>query len=162
MKHRISVWWEALIGGILSLLGFSGCNAIHNIIDGPVEYGTPHAKYKLLGDVSDTKGQPVKGIRVIFAPYGNPIEGHWANDTLFTDEKGHFEKDNARFEFGWGDDRITFLAEDIDGKENGSYSSKEITGKDHVTVTKRKEGDGKWFVGDFEISTKITLEENDE
>ena len=38
MKQRISLWWEALIGGILTLLGFSGCNAIHNIVDPPAEY----------------------------------------------------------------------------------------------------------------------------
>ena len=162
MKQRISLWWEALIGGILTLLGFSGCNAIHNIIYPPAEYGMPHANYKLLGDVSDTKGKPIKGIRVIFAPYGNPTEEHWENDTLFTDEKGHFELAQTKFMFGWVDDNITFLAEDVDGEANGSFKSKEVVGKDHVTVTKLKEGDDHWYKGDFEISTKITLEENAE
>ena len=162
MKQRISLWWEALIGGILTLLGFSGCNAIHNIIDPPAEYGMPHANFKLLGDVSDTKGKPIKGIRVIFAPYGNPSQEHWENDTLYTDDKGHFELAQARFMFGWVDDNITFLAEDIDGKDNGSFKSKEVVGKDNVTVTKLKDGDGRWYEGDFEISTKITLEEDTE
>ncbi len=162
MKHRISVWWEALTGAVLSLLGFSGCEAINNIIEHPAEYGMPHANYKLLGDVSDSKGQPVKGIRVVFAPNGNSAENPWANDTLFTDDKGHFERDHAKFDFGWLDDNVTFLAEDIDGEENGSFKSKELVGKDHITVTKMKEGDGKWYTGDFEISAKITLEENAE
>ena len=162
MKQRISLWWEALIGGILTLLGFSGCNAIHNIVDPPAEYGMPHANYKLLGDVSDTKGKPIKGIRVIFAPYGNPSQEHWENDTLYTDDKGHFELDHAKFVFGWADDQITFLAEDVDGTENGSFKSKEVVGKDNVTVTKLKDGDGRWYEGDFEISTKITLEEDTE
>lgn len=162
MKQRISLWWEALIGGILTLLGFSGCNAIHNIIYPPAEYGMPHANYKLLGDVSDTKGKPIKGIRVIFAPYGNPSQEHWENDTLYTDDNGHFELAQARFMFGWVDDNITFLAEDVDGEANGSFKSKEVVGKDHVAVTKLKEGDGHWYTGDFEISTKITLEENAE
>ena len=151
-----------MIGGILTLLGFSGCNTIHSIIDPPAEYGMPHANYKLLGDVSDTNGKPIKGIRVIFAPYGNPTEGHWADDTLCTDDKGHFEKECAKFEFGWVDDQITFLAEDVDGEENGSYKSKELAGKDKVTITQTKKGDGNWYEGEFEIKAQITLEDNAE
>ena len=158
MKQRLTFWWEALLGGILSLLGFSGCKALSHIFDTRAEYGMPHANYKLLGDVTDTKGNPVKDIRVIFAPYGNPTEEHWENDTLYTDEKGHFELEQTRFMFGYVDDSITFLAEDIDGDKNGSYKSKEIVGKDNVTVTKLKEGEG-WYTGDYQISTKITLED---
>ena len=148
-----------MVGGILTLLGFSACN---NLVDLPAEYGMPHTNYKLLGDVSDTQGKPIKGIRVIFAPYGNPTEMHWVNDTLYTDDKGHFELDKAKCEYGWVDDSITFLAEDVDGKENGSFKSKEVVGKDHITVTQLKKGDGHWYEGDFEIKTQITLEENAE
>ena len=162
MKQRISLWWEALIGGILSLLGFAGCDVFQNIVDPAAEYGMPHANYKLLGDVTDAKGKPVKGIRVIFAPYGDPTQEHWENDTLYTDDKGHFELEKAKFMFGWVDDQITFLAEDIDGKENGSFKSKEVVGKDQVTVTKLKEGDGSWYTGDFEIKAQITLEDSAE
>lgn len=150
------------MGSILSLLGFSGCEAIHNIIEHPSEYGMPHANYKLLGDVTDTQGKPVKGIRVIFAPYGDPAQERWENDTLYTDEKGHFQCDNTHFMFGWVDDNITLLAEDTDGAENGSYKSKELVGKDQITITQTKEGDGHWYTGDFEISARITLEEKSE
>ncbi|MBO4264312.1 MAG: radical SAM-associated putative lipoprotein [Bacteroidales bacterium] len=162
MKKRLSLWWEALTGGILTLLGFSGCDAIQHIVNPPVEYGMPHANYKVLGDVTDPDGKPIEGIRVIFAPYGNPVEEHCENDTLHTDSKGHFELDKAKFMFGWVDENISFLAEDVDGNENGSFKSKEIAGKDKVSVTKVKEGDGRWYTGDYEISTQITLEENAE
>ena len=152
-----------MIGSILSLLGFSGCNAIQNIIDMPAEYGMPHANYKLLGDVQDTKGQPVKGIRVIFAPNGNPEQEKWDNDTLYTDDKGHFRLDRARYQFGWVDeDKITFIADDVDGKENGSFKSAKVKGKDKITVTKVKDGDHNWYSGEFEIGTHITMEEKSE
>ena len=168
MKQRVKIWWKALIGGLLSVLGFSGCgsNGISDVIpdflDRPAEYGMPHANYKLLGDVTDSQGKPIKGIRVIFAPYGDPKQERWENDTLYTDEKGHFEREKIRFEFGWVDDTVTFLAEDIDGEENGSFQSKEVVGKDKITLTQVKEGDDHWDKGDFEISAQITLEENAE
>ena len=60
------------------------------------------------------------------------------------------------------DDTVTFLAEDIDGEENGSFQSKEVVGKDKITLTQVKEGDDHWDKGDFEISAQITLEENAE
>ena len=168
MKQRVKIWWKALIGGLLSVLGFSGCgsNGISDVIpdffDAPAEYGMPHANYKLLGDVADSKGNPVKGIRVVFAPYGTSGGHQWENDTLYTDDKGHFERDKVRFEFGWVDDTVTFLAEDIDGEENGSFQTKELVGKDKITINQVKEGDGRWYEGDFEISAQITLEENAE
>lgn len=160
MKSRLLHWWEALIGGILTMLGFSGCG--DNIIDFPVEYGTPQANYKVMGEVSDTKGNPVKGIRVIFAPNGNPTQRQWDNDTLYSDNKGHFELSEAKYKFGMVDDNVTFLAEDVDGNDNGSFKSKTVMGKNHITVTNVKSGRGNWYSGDYVISTKITLEENAE
>lgn len=160
MKQRINLWWKALLGAIFSLLGFSGCEAIQNIVDPPCEYGMPHANYKLLGDVKDSKGNPVKGIRVVFAPYGQG-EDRWENDTLYTDDKGHFEREKANYMFGWPDDTISFVAEDVDGEENGSFQSA-VVGKDGITITKVKDGDGNWYQGDFEISTQISLKEKSE
>ena len=156
MAQRIKLWWELLIGGILSLLGFSGCNSVKNIIYPPAEYGMPNATYKLAGDVSDTKGKPVKGIRVIFEPEGVPDS--WDNDTLYTDAKGRFQLDRTKYIFGAIDSNITFLAEDVDGEENGSFKSNAAVGNGPITVTQTKKGDGKWYNGEFEINTHITLE----
>ena len=51
--------WKWLLGGVLTLLGFSGCEELGIM---RCEYGQPLADYKLIGDVKDTKGNPIKGI----------------------------------------------------------------------------------------------------
>ena len=47
------------LAGILSLLGFSGCNGLIR-----VEYGSPNADYKVSGRVTDEQGTPVPNVKV--------------------------------------------------------------------------------------------------
>ena len=159
MKQRINTWWKAILGGIMTLLGFSACDVVGEIISPRCEYGQPHANYKLLGDVKDTKGTPVKGIRVVFIPTGNTEERGWNNDTLYTDAKGHFEKATATYDWPGGHDKFTFVAEDVDGAANGAFQRKIMRAGD-VTTSQVKKGEGSWYDGDFEVSADIILEED--
>ena len=50
MKQKINGWWTWLLGGLLALLGFTSCTCIGYGLD---EYGSPHADYRFIGEVSD-------------------------------------------------------------------------------------------------------------
>ena len=62
MKTALGKGWKWLLGSLLTLLGFSGCERIGII---RCEYGVPNADFKLVGDVKDAKGKGIEGIRVV-------------------------------------------------------------------------------------------------
>ena len=107
--------------------------------------------------VKDSGGKPVKGIRVVFVPRGETEEQSWENDTLYTDDKGHFELDRARYQWPGDTDKFVYIAEDVDGADNGSIKST----KDTPDVKKVKKGDGSWYDGDYEVSATITLDKDE-
>ena len=100
MKSALGKGWKWLLGGLLTLLGFSGCERIGII---RCEYGVPSADFKLVGDVKDAKGKGIEGIRVVFTPYPDAPEEQqkWESDTLYSDAQGHFVKE--RLKHGWPD-----------------------------------------------------------
>ena len=160
MKTKIRNIWCSLLGGILALLGFQGCEEILNI--GRCEYGQPHANYKLLGDVKDQAGKPIKGIRVVFAPRGLDDEyPEYHNDTLYTNAAGHFELAQTKYNWPGQESSFTIVADDVDGEENGSYESQTISG-DKITVKQSQRGDGKWYGGDFDIEAQLVLKKKSE
>ncbi len=65
MKHRINNWAKLLYGVLMTILGFSGCEGL---FDTRVEYGQPHAEFKIVGEVKSQAGKPLKGIRVVVRP----------------------------------------------------------------------------------------------
>ena len=151
----LSKGWKWLLGSLLALLGFSGCGKLGIF---RCEYGQPHADYKLIGDVKDAKGNPIKGIRVVFAP--NPMEERGCdNDTIYSDAKGHFEVERLRHD--WPDDLKDAVVkfEDVDGGENGSYKAKELSRSD-LDVKQSQKGDGSWYDGAFTVTANATLEED--
>ena len=160
MKTKIRNIWCSLLGGILALLGFQVCKGILDI--GRCEYGQPHANYKLMGDVKDQAGKPIKGIRVIFAPRGLDDEyPEYHNDTLYTNAAGHFELAQTKYNWPGQESSFTIVADDVDGEENGSYESQTISG-DKITVKQSQRGDGKWYGGDFDIEAQLVLKKKSE
>ena len=151
----MKIRWQYALGGLLALLGFSGCGKIGW---GMTEYGQPHANYKVLGEVKDPDGKPIEGIRVVVAP--GPDHPSWYNDTLYTDAKGQFQKEQIRF--SWPDEfkdgKVKF--EDVDGAENGSFKTKELKASD-LSIKQDKKGDGRWYGGDFTITANATLEKDE-
>ena len=150
MKTALGKGWKWLLGALMSILGFEGCDKIFPI---RCEYGEPYADYKLIGDVKDTKGKPIKGIRVV---YDRRPEEEWGQDTLYTDEKGHFEKD-VEDVYMFSGSLVKF--DDVDGPENGSYRSKTLTNEDLV-FEQTKKGDKRWYSGAYSVHADVTLEED--
>lgn len=100
-KQRLLRGVNLGLAGVLSLLGFSGCD---KLLDEPVdEYGTPHADFIVSGYVKDNNGLPLRNIRVVvpqvvhfqkststFIPDETDIKRP-VNDTLYTASDGSFE-----------------------------------------------------------------------
>ena len=156
MKTALAKGWKWLLGALLGVLGFEGCKDIGIF---RAEYGQPHADYKLLGYVTDDKGKAIPGIRVVFAPRTDDPDG-WYNDTLYTDTRGHFEKE--RLKYSWPDElqNTVIRYEDVDGAENGSYKTLELKRED-FQVKQTKKGDKNWYHGSFTIQADAILEKED-
>ena len=149
MKTRVIKAGRAVLGFILALLGFSGCEYI-----GRCEYGCPHADYKLQGTVTDARTkQPVKNIRVVFCSGGLDAEYSY-KDTLYTDESGKIERDYPSMTIDHT--RLQVLLEDIDEDENGSYETL-LLEKENLPVKQVKKGDKHWYQGAFTITADAEL-----
>ena len=140
---------KSILGGLVGLLGFSSC------LPGLVMYGSPSADYKFLGDVKNTDGEPIEGIRVIKRPWGQAQDA--LNDTLFTNANGHFEAAKLKYQFGGDLSRATVLFEDVDGEAHGAYASRTLKQPD-LTIEQTKKGDGSWYEGAFTVKADVTLD----
>jgi hypothetical protein len=106
-----------LISICLVLLGFSGCDSPGEEIR--VEYGTPHAKYKVSGKVvSDADGEVIEGIKITMV--GSITSSYVA--VTNTNTEGEFLLDDVSF---FPLDEFTILIEDVDGDENGLFKNSE-------------------------------------
>jgi len=157
MKQKINGWWTWLLGGLLALLGFTSCRWIGYGLD---EYGSPHADYRFIGEVSDEEGKPIEGIRVVVEPDGSPLDpdydgwGWYDIDTLYTDASG---KVDARLKAsGVSKKKILVELEDVDGAEHGEFEGK-VLNADELTMTQTREGDKNWYNGAFTIQMKTQL-----
>ena len=168
MKKKARHLIELLFGSILSLLGFSGCEIIGL---GKEEYGQPHADFKVLGEVTDMDGKPIKGIRVVSQRHWHlnnrpgviydENDGYLPTDTLYTDENGKFEKAFDSWDTIIVPSDVAYIIEDIDGEDNGGrFAKQELTGD----VKQIKKGDGRWYTGGYasEISVKMKKAEGQE
>ncbi len=98
----------------LALMGFSGCIESDDIFDTETEYGVPLVNYRFMGELTDTEGNPIKGIEVKISS---------AEDTITTDDKGAFSTDFSGDANGYH--RVTFT--DVDGTDNGGeFASKQV------------------------------------
>ncbi len=159
MKAALGKGWKWLLGSLLTLLGFSGCERIGII---RCEYGVPNADFKLVGDVKDAKGKGIEGIRVVFTPYPDAPEEQqkWESDTLYSDAQGHFVKE--RLKHGWPDgvERAAVKFEDVDGDARGSFKTK-VLNRSELTVEQTKKGDKHWYSGGYTIQAVAVLEEEE-
>ena len=156
MKTKLINGWKWLLGLFMGILGLSGCDKIFPI---RCEYGCPNADFKLIGDVKDANGKGIEGIRVVFRP-DRTEEDSWENDTLYTDAKGHFERERLKYDWPDGAERASVKFEDVDGSAHGSYKTK-VLQPSELTVEQTKKGDGSWYAGVYTISANVTLEEED-
>ena len=149
--------WKYTVGSLLALLGFGSCERISNIGGGLCMYGQPMANFKFIGDVKDAEGKAIPGIRVVVAPE----EDSWLNDTLYTDQAGHVEKD--RLTYDWPDEMVhaKIKFEDVDGEANGTFKTKEML-HGEFEVKQTKKGDGEWYEGDYTVQANAVLEKEEQ
>lgn len=124
MKSKILIF-------LLGLLGFGACGE-KGI---PVEYGVPTARFTIKGTVTDSAGNPIRGIRLTpveywvhqvptdwFIPDEEYIhEPFYKPQSVYTDETGAYAIRNDCFDhipF-----HVVYRAEDTDGPANGGEFS---------------------------------------
>ena len=148
-----------LLTALISLLGFSSCNKSDGSKEEvPCEYGCPVTAFKVDGTVTDTHGSPIEGIQVSVLMQQNPSADPMSLQTTMTLADGTFTTETMDMT---SVDEISSVMkvkfEDIDDAAHGGYfDSKTVTAAD-LKRKQTKEGDGKWFQGEYEYSGNITL-----
>lgn len=88
-----------LFTGILSLFGFS-CSDSNDPYDNPVEYGSPHAYFRIKGKVvNETDQEALSNIQVEIrydARQQDPASAIYYRDTIRTDIHGEFQWDTHK------------------------------------------------------------------
>jgi len=157
--------FSAILVALLGLFGFSNCET-------RVEYGSPHADYKIKGTMMDkaTK-QAIPGIKVLIFPKNDTIQYSYYEDFVCsgncdtTDVKGNFEITSGDFYIGDNLYRFRYQKEmpyvayisDIDSTENGWYNDT-IVDFDFKDAVKTKEGKG-WYSGEYTKTLNVELTE---
>ncbi len=158
MKARIIKWYNLFLGALLGFLGFSSCDPIHLLPR--LEYGQPHADYKLVGSVKDQAGKPIQGIRVSFHPNLENTSDEvnaMHTDTLYSDASGKFSKDALKYT--WPNlTRAVVEFEDIDGPDNGGSFKKLRVSVGELEVSETQKGDGNWYGGAQTITADVKME----
>ena len=144
MKTLFHKVFSSLGTFVLGVLGFTSCDGINGIIDGPIlcEYGTPHGEFKVDIRVTDESGSPLKDIHV------SPVPLHPSNydirrqelETIKTDASG---KAVRTYHNSWIDD-VRVIFEDT----TGVYAKDSADFKPVQT----KEGDNHWYRGEKTVS----------
>ena len=160
MKNKTNILFKTLYGFLMTVLGFSSCDSINDIIEPRAEYGQPHAEFKLVGEVKSSEGKPVKGVRVIVKPY---VEGtaqeilDWNRDTLFTDAEGKFSKDKLKHTWPSKMKGSTIIFEDVDGPENGGEFEPLTMNDKEFSVEQISEGHGNWYDGVYLVTANAIM-----
>ena len=148
MKARIKHFYEVIAGAILSLLGFSSCE----IIEPRVEYGMPHATFKLVGDVTDEDNNPIEGIKVKFRQMLDP---EYPQEVETASDKDG--KVNTSFT-EWPDaENIELTFEDIDGPDNGGRFMPDTLRKKDLSIKFVEDKKSSWHEGTYTISFAAKL-----
>ena len=163
MKKRVWKVTNLLLGSIVTALGFGACSH-HEIEDIRIEYGSPHATYRVKGTVTDSEGKPVNGIKakVIadYSQYGDVL----GVDSVYTDKQGAFathEFDAAAM--GEVGDIFKLVLLDEDGEANGAFANDTLRLKDYPRKQyAERPKDDHWSDGSYEITVDATLKQKEE
>ena len=153
MKVRFNRWYNAVLTALLSMLGY-GCSSTEEPLDmygPPVEYGTPHADYIIKGRVMDESGTPVQGIKTSLRKVDKVRA--YGIDSVQTNVSGNYQLKHT----GWQNQYYKVIVEDIDGEANGGEFLSDTLDIDYDKAVKTKDGDGKWYLGIYEITQDVKL-----
>jgi putative lipoprotein (rSAM/lipoprotein system) len=152
MRRTLIKGTNWILTGILSMLGFSGCDLGNEDIVGPVEYGSPYAKFSFNGTVTNKDGNPVKDIKVEI----DRQEAIYLTEPMSTDTLGRYSTMFADFPV----EDFKVIVSDVDGEENGSYQSDTIA----VKITKDdyyEQGKGAWYEGAATKKVDVLLKDKE-
>lgn len=150
MKPKVKKYWFAFqnksISYLISFLGIGSAVIFNGCMYGSpvVEYGTPHAVFKVTGKVTSKTGEEIQDIKVIVNSGG----------VIRTDGSGNYKTDITDFPEDQ-EYKVQFI--DDDGSKNGG----EFVTLDTVvkfTDPKFEDGDGEWFSGFTSKELNVKLE----
>jgi putative lipoprotein (rSAM/lipoprotein system) len=137
-----------VLGGLLSILGFSGCDKNEKQA---LEYGVPYATYTFHGQVTNRAGEPVPDIKIEIRSAMNA-----AGNPVLTSVKGDY---SAQFK-AFSVEDFQVVASDIDGEANGSYRSDTVAVKvGNEDYYEKGSGNGNY--GSVAREVNIALEEKE-
>jgi putative lipoprotein (rSAM/lipoprotein system) len=149
MKPKIKKQWFAFqnksISYLISFLGIGSAVIFNGCMYGSpvVEYGTPHAAFKVTGKVTSATGETLSAIKVVMS-----------SDSTRTSPTGEF--DVVIYDFPENQEyQVKFIDED------GTQSGGEFVALDTVvkfTDPKFEDGDGEWFSGTASKELNVKLE----
>ena len=154
---------KRVYASLMTLLGFTACGLDPDFPfgGGAVEYGQPHAEYKLIGTVKDREGQPIEGIRVVFSPRPEEeIYSSYFNDTVYTDAQGRFAKEHLKYDWPDKIPDAQLRFEDVDGPGNGGSFVPRTLSREEMKIEQTKKGMS-WFQGAFTLSADTKLEKSE-
>lgn len=151
-KSRYTKCLQWVIGSLLGLLGFSGCEDGIFGKDEPMDmYGVPTADYIVKGTVTDEAGNPIEGLLVTpYLHYGTFAPSQYPTTT--TEKDGTFKLDTLK---GMGIPPI--VVADPDGEANGGHFIPDTLTMKEFEQIKLKDGKGAWYNGVFELKADIKL-----
>ena len=148
MKHQLIKTQNLIIAFLLSLLGFTtACSKNNNTIG--IEYGTPHATFKVFGKITSEKGDKIPAIRVVMKPNFFAMNA----DTVISDYYGNYMVEVSDFP---KDQNFELEFEDIDGEAHGIYQPKDTTAIFKNPVYEGGEG---WNSGETSKELNIQMKE---
>ena len=127
------------------LLGFFfGCSSG----GGPMEYGMPHADFKVTGTVQSADSSlPVKGLSVSLR---DTMNASGIIDSARTDSLGRYLLEFSGYAFG---NTWTLRVKDIDSSANGSFAEKDTV----ISQPPLQGGDGHWYEGHGEETVDVNV-----
>jgi putative lipoprotein (rSAM/lipoprotein system) len=151
-----------LLAGVMTLLGFGGCEAGKT----PPEYGVPSADFTVKGTVvNKAGGKPVKGIRV---SYISPEDRAVIDDALLTEydkRMTDITETDGSFSITGGmfpntSIPVSLYTQDLDGTENGGYFGTDSLEVDFSEAQLGGKPDG-WYNGEYTVTVEVGLTEKD-
>jgi len=158
MKKKFIKISNLLLGSLVTMLGFGSCSN-EDPEDVRVEYGQPHAKYRVVGTVTDENGNPINNIKVKVGLHEEWQQGEGLKiydhgiDSTYTDKAGKFiTKDFIDDSLG---ENLKVILSDEDGAVNGAFKNDTLTLKDYPSEQFEKAE--RWYVGGFEYTVNAKL-----
>lgn len=114
--------------------------------------GDPTVDYQIVGDVTNTYGYPLSGIKVTLKD---------EDETMYTDSRGHYE--SRTYQSTDLSKEVMILFEDVDGEDNGGdYHSGGVKSKlNKLPLTIIKEGH-KRYLGSYIVTVDVQMVGADE